>query len=334
MLLMLVLLATSTFAQKTIFSQAVGNDTLKIKADMCLWTRGWWQTTTDSLNKRTTDNTFGRAYGFVGVTAQFSKYGYLRYYYDQGEISGKPAYDLYAGLTCCNLDFRFGQLKLPAGYDVITAPWRVDFIDNTLQSQNRTPTGLTRDIGALLTYNHKYFQTVLGLVNGNGRNMTKDNNQYKDVAFRLVASPLGNQNLVVGGNLYWGSDTFTGQDHSRPFKRLAGELLWTQPKYFVRGEFLTGQDSTGKDSTGAATGNREFMAFYAAAGLRVGAIQPVLRYERFTLNDKLTSNLTFGVNYFLFHDMFKPMLDVSLIRDEARKTNSTKVMLQIQAAFW
>lgn len=329
LLVALLLAVTCSVAQRTLVMQPVGTDTFRIKADACLWTRGWLQWTTDSLNARTTEPTFGRAYGFIGATVQYGPHAYARYYYDLGEISGKPAYDLFAALTGYGIDFRFGQLKLPLGYEVMCAPWKTDFIDNSLLASYRTPTTATRDIGAMLTYNHRYAQPSLAILNGNGRNMTKDNNPYKDIVFRLVASPLGNQNLVVGGNLYWGNDTFATSAQPRPFRRFAAELLWTRPNHFLRAELVTGNDSL-------ATGNaeRKIFGLYAAAGFRAAGFQPVLRYERFTVNSKLTSTLTFGLNCFIFHDMVKPMLDISLVNDEAKRADFAKVMFQLQTAFW
>ena len=73
----------------------MARDTFRIKADACLWTRYFFEQTTDSLKAKSYENSFGRSYGFVGVTVQYGKYAYARYYYDLGEINGKPAYDLY-----------------------------------------------------------------------------------------------------------------------------------------------------------------------------------------------------------------------------------------------
>jgi hypothetical protein len=326
-LLLLGMIAASAFAQKALFTQPVGNDTFRIKGDACLWARGWYLEENDT----TKQSTFGRAYGFVGVTVQYGKYAYARYYYDLGEINGKPDYDLYAGVNWKKLDFRFGQLKMPLGYEVITAPWKMDFIENSQLIENRTPTTLTRDIGAYLAYNYKYLQPTISVVNGNGRNNTMDNNLFKDVEFRLPITPLGNPNLTVAANGYLGNDTFASTGHPRPFTRLGAEVLWSQPKYFIRGEYLTGHDSTGPDSTAAY---RTLSGFYVAGGYRAGMWQPVLRVERLTENGVNTGAITVGVNAFFVSDMFKPMLDITLSNNSETKATTAKVMAQIQAAFW
>jgi hypothetical protein len=330
----LVLVATCSFAQRTLFTQPIGSDTLRIKGDACLWTRYYFLQTTDSLKAKTTENTFGRAYGFVGATVQYGKYAYARYYYDLGEINGKPAYDLIAGLACCNFDFRFGQLKPPTGYENMAAPWKVDFIDYTMAAANHTPTGLTRDIGLQVTYNHKYFQPIVALVNGNGRNMTKDNNMFKDVVFRAVVTPLGKPTLYLGGNGYVGNDTFASKGNERPFLRLSGEAGWVESKFFVRGEYLFGKDTMGKPDTLGRPTARNLNSFYVAAGYRAANVQPVIRFEHFTLNGATTNTEVVGVNYFAFHDMVKPMLDISLINNSAEKATTVKAMFQVQAAFW
>jgi len=365
-------------AQKTLFSQPVGNDTFKLKADMCLWPRFWRMDTKlyreslftrDSLPVDSTwtlaqsENTFGQAYGFVGITAQFSKYGYLRYYHDLGAINGKPAYDLFAALLYEGFEFRFGQLKLPLGYEVNCAPWKVDLIDYTLSAGTRTPTGASRDIGALLTYSHKYFQAAAALTNGNGRNMAKDNNPQKDIFARLVALPLGKPTLTLGANAYWGNDTFAREGNDRPFIRYAGEFYWMPGPYFVRGEYLWGKDTMGAmrpaDTLRAPTA-RVVDGFHVTAGYRFGNVQPLVRFERITwsMNDWIplapkgpndayantTTTIGLGVNGYLFKDMVKPMFNITLSRNENEKaklakagtyqTDALKLMLQIQAAFW
>ncbi|MEO0108884.1 MAG: hypothetical protein ABIK62_06935, partial [candidate division WOR-3 bacterium] len=83
-----------------------------------------------------------------------------------------------------------------------------------------------------------------------------------------------------------------------------------------------------------ATGYRRLNGLYFASGLRVGHFQPVLRVERFSLDGKLTSTLAFGLNAFLCQDMLKPMLGVSMSRDEATLSEVTRVSLQLQGAFW
>jgi hypothetical protein len=333
LVLSLLLAATCSFAQRTLFTQPMGDDTFRIKGDACLWTRAWYQMSDSSATKKT-DHTFGRAYGFIGATVQYGRHAYARYYCDLGEISGKPAYDLLAGLTCHGFDFRLGQLKPPTGYENSVAPWKQDFIEYTLGAANRTPTGATRDIGVQLSYTHKYFQPIVAVVNGNGRNMTRDNNLYKDIVFRAVAFPLGRPALFVGGNGYVGNDTFATKDSPRSFRRYSGELGWVEPKFFVRGEYLMGEDKLGALDTLGRPTTRNLNSFYVAAGFRAGNVQPVLRFEQFTLSGNTTTTLAFGANYFAFSDMVKPMLDISLIRDGARKTDYAKVMFQLQAAFW
>jgi hypothetical protein len=334
LILGLLLVTTCSFAQRTLFTQPIGSDTFRIKADACLWTRYYFQQTVDSLNARSYDNSFGRAYGFIGATVQYGKYAYARYYYDLGDITGKPAYDLIAGLACCSFDFRFGQLKPPTGFENMAAPWKVDFIEYALASANHTPTGLTRDIGLQVTYNHKYFQPIVALVNGNGRNMTKDDNLFKDLVFRAVAYPLGKTSLFIGGNGYLSNDTFATRNTPCRFRRFSGEAGWVEPKFFVRGEYLYGKDTMGAPDTLGRPTARKLNSFYVAAGFRAANIQPVVRYEQFTLAGNKTTTLAFGANYFAFHDMVKPMLNISLIRDAAKKTDYAKAMFQVQAAFW
>lgn len=346
-------IAASALAQRTVFSTPLGNDTFRLKVDACLWTRFSLQNTTWHLPRLEqaestwirTDYGFPRPFGFVGATAQLSKHAYLRYCQDLSEINGKPSYDAFAGVTLGIADIRLGQLKLPLGPEVICAPWKTDFIDYAQFAAYRTPTGATRDIGVLHSLNHKYFQFAFGVTNGNGRNMAGDNNNLLDFSGRLAAMPLGKPSLVLGGSAYYGNDTAAARDHHRRFQRYAGEFQWNRPNYFLRGEYLYGADTLGRDTvinpgqpdSLVVPTRRTVNGFYAAAGFRSGMWQPVIRYEQFSLNDRPLRNLTFGVNAFLFNDMLKPMLNVSLIQDERdlkTTSESWKVSLQMQAAFW
>jgi len=322
-------LSSPALAQRTVYQLPAAGDTLYFKADVCLWGRAHALQETDYMPwtpATRSENSFDRAIGYTGVSLQFGQYLQSRVMFDVGDITGRPIHDLFAAASWRGLDLRVGQFKPPTGYENLTAHWRVDFVDGTMLSGLRTPTGMTRDIGAQLAYNHEWFQTALAVLNGNGRNQPKDNNRFKDVAYRLIATPLGNTSpLFLGGNLYLGSDTLARDTANEPFRRFAGEFGWVNPGYFVRAEFMKGSDAAGGVN-----------GMYVAAGFRVRDIQPVVRFERVVAErpNLAVSVLTIGLNGFFVQDRVKPMLDFSWASDKVKEIETFKLALQLQVAFW
>jgi len=316
-------------AQKTLLRVPVLEETLELQSDACLWPRAYYERETDYLPwipETRDEHSFARVQAYAGLGLTWSPYVSSRAEVDLGDIAGKPLTDLYAEAAWQNLSLRLGQFRLPTGYENLAPHRDVDFIEYTLLSGLRTPTGSQWDVGAQFGYVHELFQTELAITNGSGRNLLKDNNRFKDMAWRALATPFGNLAPVfAGGSIYLGTDTSSRGTPGRPFRRYATEVGVGTSFLFLRAEYLKGQDEAGGVN-----------GFYASGGCRVGAVQPTVRYERLVAErpNLPISILTLGLNGYLAGDMIKPMFNLSWTSDRLREHETLRLAFQLQAAFW
>ena len=291
----------------------------KLSFDACVWGRYYYLSTTDSAGNKMDENSFARVYGFLGLTGTITDYAKIRFYYDMGEISGAPAYDLYLCLTRNSYELRFGQLKPPTGIENLTPTPKLDFIEYSIISKHRTSTGITRDIGIQLATKQRFFECALAVTNGNGRNQLKDNNKWKDLLGRLVFIPEPELGLTFGGNLYWGK---VGPDGALVnAQRFGAELAFVRNPVMLKSEFLYAKD-------GSINSN----GFYVSAGYRYRNLQPVVRFERYTSGQSQMA-ITVGINWFIRGDNLKPMLNYTYLDDKISRSQCHKIIAQLQFSF-
>jgi hypothetical protein len=314
-LIFIIFIATivSVFAQEVTIAKG------KLSFDGCVLGKYYFLSTSDSTNKKTDENSFARLYGFLGLTGTITDYAKVRFYYDMGDISGTPAYDIFMCLSKNSYELRVGQFKPPTGIENLTPPPKLDFIEYSTISKHRTSTGITRDIGLQLATKQKFFECALAVINGNGRNQLKDNNKWKDLVGRLVFTPQAPLGLTFGGNLYWGK---FGPDTSLvTIQRVGAELALVHKQVMFKSEFVYGKD-------GSANSN----GFYVSAGYRYCNFQPVVRFERYTSGESQMA-FTGGFNWFVKGDNVKPMLNYTYLDDKIVKIKCHKVSAQLQFSF-
>lgn len=291
----------------------------RLTVDACVWGRYYYLSTTDSIDNKTDMNYFARVYGFLGITGIITDYAKVRFYYDMGEITGAPAYDLYMSFTHKVYELRIGQLKPPTGLENLTPTPKLDFIEYSIISGHRTSTGITRDIGLQFSAKPRFIDFGLAVINGNGRNQVKDDNKWKDILGRLVIIPDPALGLTFGGSFYWGK---TGPDGMLlNAQRFGAEVAYVHNPVMLKGEFLYAKDDT-------LTSN----GFYVSAGYRYCNLQPVLRFERYTAG-KSKMAITGGINWFIKGDKVKPMLNYTYIDDKIANSKCHKIAGQLQFSF-
>jgi hypothetical protein len=310
-------------AQRTVARIPIAGDSLLLKLDACLQPGCYYWHQTDYMGmtpKVTEEHSFSRVTSLAGLTAQLTRHFSARFYGDLGDIKGRPVLDLYARARGRDLSIQLGQFRPPLSSEILTQPWNADFIDYSLIARTSTPTGDFRDIGAQLAYRREAFLAAVAAVNGNGRQI-RDDNRFKDVIGRIVATPFGSIGPYLGGHVYLGSDTAARDLLNRPFRRYSGELGWNARSMFVRAELVKGTGTNG---------------FNTALGFRTGNVQPVVRFERVVdeIPNLPISILTFGLNGFFADDAVKPMLDFSWTSDKVREQETFKLTFQLQVAFW
>uniref|UniRef100_A0A7C6EHD7 Porin n=1 Tax=candidate division WOR-3 bacterium TaxID=2052148 RepID=A0A7C6EHD7_UNCW3 len=309
--IIITVIATS-FASEVTIAQG------KLSFDACVWGR-YYFLAADSANNKTRENSFTRLFGFLGITGAITDYAKVRFYYDMGDIAGKPAYDIFISLSKKGYELRLGQFKPPTGIENLTPPPKLDFIDYTTLSQYRTATGPTRDIGLQVSAKKKDFECAIAIINGNGRNQVKDDNKWKDIVARVVFTPDQNLGLTFGGNIYLGK---VGPDTAlKKANRFGAELALVNKPIFVKSEFVIVNDS-----------NINNKGVYFALGYRYKNFQPVARAEIYPLTSSLIA-LTGGINWFIKDENIKPMLNYTYTSDKNKDKRSHKLSGQLQISF-
>lgn len=272
-----------------LYAQEVKVNQGKLSVDGCFW--GLFRNTKDSV----TVNTFSRRNAFLGLTANLNNWISTRLYIDLGNITGQPAYDLYAAIKpyLPNLTFTFGQFKLPLGIEVLTKPENLELIEYSLigRDPQRTPKG-TRDIGIQGSYKHPFVEGTIAVVNGKGRNVLQDVNNNKNIAGRLIVKPMKKTSIFAGVNAYLGKN---GTDN---FHRIGVEINYTVSPIIFKTEFLNTKDGTIK-------GN----GYYVQAGYNWHWLQPMFRYSAFSQNQNKLNEFVIGLNIRLMGDNAKLMLN-------------------------
>lgn len=277
-----------------------------LSLDGCIW--GMYRNTKDS----STISTFSRRNAFLGMTANLTNWASARFYFDIGNIQGKPAYDLYALIKPIpiipNLSFTIGQFKLPLGIEVLTKAENLELIEYSLigRDPQRTPKG-TRDIGLQLAYKHQLLEGTIAIVNGEGRNVTQDADNNKNIAGRVIVKPTQKTALYAGGNFYIGKD----------FQRLGAELNYTIAPLIIKVEFLNTKDFSISEN-----------GYYIQLGYNWHFLQPIVRYSNYNeLNEYVI-----GINIRPLKDYVKLMLNYK--NEKISATTRQKGFLgQLQIAF-
>ncbi|MFW6160638.1 MAG: porin, partial [Acidobacteriota bacterium] len=117
--------------------------------------------------------------------------------------------DLHLDLKIANkLRFRAGQFKIPFSLENLTSSGNLDTVNRSLTVEYLCPgrdnKAKGRDIGLSLISRLAGIELILGVLNGAGINRM-DNDKYKDIAGRLVFSPL--TFVSLGSSHYRGKST-------------------------------------------------------------------------------------------------------------------------------
>jgi hypothetical protein len=285
----------------------------KLSIDGCFW--GMYRYTKDSI----TVNSFARKNLFIGMTANITSWASLRLYTDIANTTGKPLYDAYALIKpYSSLSFIIGQFKLPLGVEVLTKPQNLELIEYSLIGRDpmRTLKG-TRDIGIQGAYSHRLFDFTVTAVNGDGRNVLQDTDNYKSIAGRFVFKPLLQKTIFAGINTYMGK-----RIPNITYSRIGLELNFVLNQIIFKTEFLSTKDNTLKGS-----------GYYIQAGYNWKKIQPIFRYSAFKYEKSDNLNeFVIGLNFRPLSDNVKLMLNY-----KHEKLNSSLyqngVLAQLQLAF-
>ncbi len=316
----LIIISTCLFAQDVKISQG------KLQIDGLLWLQYiYTQTRTFDFTYDITDtvtfSSFKRRNAFVGLTANLNSWATGRIYFDVADITGKPAYDLYALLNPnSNLSFIIGQFKLPLGVEMLTKTANLELVEYSLIGRTlRAPEG-TRDIGMQIAYQHPSTDIAIAIVNGNGRNIAQDIDKNKCIAARAILKPFQKTKTFIGVNYYSGE-----YDLVNDFSRIGAELSFYDKPIALTAELLFTKDNTLKG-----------IGYYGQISYSRIWLQPVLRYSSFKYeNSNWDNEIVVGLNFRPLSDNFKIMLNYKFERTYLFESDIKQngLLAQLQFAF-
>jgi phosphate-selective porin OprO and OprP len=234
-----------------------------------------------------------------------------------------------------------GQFKIPFSYENLVGDRDMEVIDRSqvveaLVARSKDILGNTngRDIGIqaggkflnmngapLIEYN-------VAVLNGSGVNVADTANSNKDLAARLILTPL--KGLYLGGSYYNGWDKVSKPDvegKSQVRDRLGFEAGYVLPRFSVRGEYIAGKD-----------GKTDRAGWYLTAGYFVlpQKLQFLVRYDTYDPNNSIAGNIstnyTIGGN-FHFNKWSKLQINYTFRAEEGTALKNDYVAVQYQIGF-
>jgi phosphate-selective porin OprO and OprP len=234
-----------------------------------------------------------------------------------------------------------GQFKIPFSYENIDADRELVVIDRSqvveaLVARGKDILGNTngRDIGIqaggkfLNIKGTPLIEYCVAVLNGSGTNVADTANSNKDLAARLIFTPL--KGLSFGGSYYNGWDKVSKPDvagKAQTRDRLGFEAGYTLPRFLVRGEYILGKD-----------GKTDKSGWYLLAGYFVSPqkLQLIVRYDTYDPNtskpDNMSTNYTIGGNLF-FNKWSKLQIDYTFRAEEGTSVENNYLALQFQISF-
>ncbi len=235
-----------------------------------------------------------------------------------------------------------GQFKSPFSLELNTSCAGLHTILRSKVVSNLASPG--RDIGIMLTGGCKKILSYnFALMNGTG-NGVKDDNKGKDIAGRIVLSPV--KFVSVGGSFRYGKAKPAIADAEEDEKtRCGGELQLKYADFLIQGEYIYGKD-VGSYTTGGGCGDpvEVHQGTVERNGLFVQGmymtpwnLQPVVKYESWSSDMDIEKNkeqiTTFGLNYFL-NDWTRIQINYLYCAEaDYVETDNDQVLVQVQVKF-
>ena len=261
----------------------------------------------------------------------------------QTEFAGSPK--LLDGYTEIKIADYFtitaGQFKIPFSLENLASSNKLEMIDRSqaveaLVARSKDVLGNTngRDIGIqvggtfLKIGDSPLIEYRFGLFNGSGINVADTANSHKDLAARLIFTPL--KGLSFGGSLYDGFDKVAKPDVkgvSQTRDRLGFEISYARPRLSVKSEYLSGKDGVTRRA-----------GWYIQAGYFIipQKIQVLAKYDTYDPNTSKTGNITtnysFGGNL-NFNSWSRLQMFYTIRSEEGTAVKNNYLSLQYQIGF-
>ncbi len=236
----------------------------------------------------------------------------------------KDVYVAYDGIP--HHEIKLGQFKIPVTEEGFRSSALIDTIERSFIG---TQFGDKRDIGIMGLGKWKYLDYQVGVFNGTELN-SFDKNDQKDIAARVVLKPF-QDNLLLKGleggtSMYYSVPNHNSANSEK--KRIGFEARYEYKNLSIKSEYMMGQDGTTLVN-----------GWYIQGGYFIlPRWQPVIRFEGFNPNERLSSShefdTTIGLNYFFVYP--KTKLQFNYVHKDTAGVNGTsdnQLITAVQYAF-
>jgi phosphate-selective porin OprO/OprP len=261
----------------------------------------------------------------------------------QTDFAGSPKIiDVYGEIKLADyFSVTAGQFKIPFSLENLASSSKLDMIDRSqvveaLVARGKDVIGNQngRDIGVqvsgtiLKLNNLPLVEYRIGVFNGSGINIADTSNSAKDIAGRLIFTPI--KGLSFGGSIYEGWDKAIKPDvpgQSQRRNRIGGEVSYVTTRFSLKGEYISGKD-----------GKTNRAGWYAQAGYYIipQKLQVLGKYDVYdpktSSPDNISTNYVFGGNYF-FNSWSKLQAFYTIRQEEGTAVNNNYFSVQYQIGF-
>ncbi len=236
----------------------------------------------------------------------------------------KDVYVAYDGIP--HHEIKLGQFKIPVMEEGFRSSALIDTIERSFIG---TQFGDKRDIGIMGLGKWKYLDYQVGVFNGTELN-SFDKNDQKDIVARFVAKPFQDipllKGLEGGTSMYYSVPNHNSANSEK--KRIGFEARYEYKNLSIKSEYMIGQDGTTLVN-----------GWYIQGGYFIlPRWQPVIRFEGFNPNERLSSShefdTTIGLNYFFVYP--KTKLQFNYVHKDTTGVNGTsdnQLITAVQCAF-
>lgn len=261
----------------------------------------------------------------------------------QTDLADKPKMiDAYSEIKLADyFSITVGQFKIPFSLENLASSSKLEMIDRSqvvesLVSRGKDVIGNQngRDIGIQVSGTFIKIKDLplveyrLGIFNGSGINIADTSNGAKDVAGRLVFTPL--KGFSFGGGFYNGwakaiKPDVEGNSQSR--NRFELEMSWVGTRFSLKGEYISGKD-----------GKTNRQGWYIQSGYFIvpQKLQILGKYDVYdpntSVSDNISSNYVFGVNQ-NFNSWSRLQAFYTIRVEEGMKVNNNYFSIQYQIGF-
>jgi phosphate-selective porin OprO and OprP len=261
----------------------------------------------------------------------------------QADLSDKPKLiDGYGEIKLADyFSVTAGQFKIPFSLENLASSNKLEMIDRSqvvealvargkdvIGNQNGRDIGIQVSGSFLKINNMPLVEYRIGIFNGSGINVADTANGAKDIAGRLVFTPI--KGLAVGGSYYNGWDKAIKPDiagESQIRNRFGVELSYVATRFSLKGEYIAGKD-----------GKTDRSGWYIQSGYFIIPLKLQLlgKYDVYDPNtssaDNISTNYVFGANY-NFNSWSRLQAFYTIRQEEGTAIKNNYFSIQYQVGF-